>query len=204
MALRAQRKSQAPGEARNDGGLFGIRLRHLRQQQGLTLQALAELAQLDKGFLSRVERGEKRPSIETVLRLSDALAVPVGQLFGESIADSAVQITRGNQRAVFNEEPGTYRFELLTPRGGPIEGFLFHVGADPVGTGQRHDGDELFFVIAGNVEMRTPDRTFILEAGDCACFPGHISHQMRRIGTEPAVALIAVARTTPKNATKAS
>jgi mannose-6-phosphate isomerase-like protein (cupin superfamily) len=68
------------------------------------------------------------------------------------------------------------------------------VGPKPSGSGQQHDGEELFFVISGTVEMRTPDRTYVLEVGDCAYFPGHLSNQMRRIGAEPAIALIAVGR----------
>ncbi|WP_409527634.1 hypothetical protein [Rhizobium sp. BK313] len=45
--------------------------------------------------------------------------------------------------------------------------------------------------------MRTPDRSSILENGDCAYFPAHIAHQMRRLGAEPAIAVIAVARDRP-------
>ena len=72
--------------------------------------------------------------------------------------------------------------------------FLFHVGAEPTGKGQQHDGEEMFLVLSGTVEMRTPDRSYVLEAGDSAYFPGHLRHQMRRIGPEPATAVIAVAR----------
>ena len=61
-----------------------------------------------------------------------------------------------------------------------------------LGNGDR--GVLLFFVISGTVSMRTPDRNYILEAGDCAYFPGHLSYHMHRIGSEPAIALIAVGR----------
>jgi mannose-6-phosphate isomerase-like protein (cupin superfamily) len=74
---------------------------------------------------------------------------------------------------------------------------LFHVGAEPVGNGQQHDGEEMFLVLSGTVEMRTPDRSYVLEKGDCAYFPGHLAHQTRRLGPEPATAVIAVARDRP-------
>jgi mannose-6-phosphate isomerase-like protein (cupin superfamily) len=118
----------------------------------------------------------------------------VGQLFGEQTTDETVRVSRATGRIRSSEEPGDYSFELLTPKGSLMEGFLFQMGAVPSGPGQHHDGEELFFVIIGTVEMRTPDRTYVLEAGDCAYFPGHLSHQMRRIGPEPATALIAVGR----------
>jgi transcriptional regulator with XRE-family HTH domain len=172
-------------------------LRHIRSKKGLTVEALAAAAGLDKGFLSRLERGTKRPSVETVLRLAAALDVPVGQLFGEQTTDDTVRVSRAAGRRRSLEEPDTYSFELLTPKGSVMEAFLFHVGAEPIGKGQQHDGEEMFFVLSGTVEMRTPDRSYVLETGDCAYFPGHLAHQMRRLGPETATALIAVARERP-------
>lgn len=174
--------------------MIGPRLRHIRQEKGFTVETLAAAAGLDKGFLSRLERGAKRPSIETVLRLSAALDVPVGQLFGEQTTDETVRISRASARSRSLDEPDAYSFELLTPKGSLMEGFLFHMGPEAAGGGKQHEGEELFFVIRGTVEMRTPDRTYVLEAGDCAYFPGHLSHQMRQLGAEPATAFIAVGR----------
>jgi transcriptional regulator with XRE-family HTH domain len=185
-----------PGSA-NSRAMIGPRLRHIRQEKGMTIEKLAAAAGLDKGFLSRLERGAKRPSIETVLRLSNALDVPVGQLFGEQTAEDAVRISRSVGRSQTFDEPDGYGFELLTPKGSLMEAFLFHVGPAPTGSGKQHDGEELFFVLSGTVEMRTPDRSHILKSGDCACFPGHLSHQMHRIGPEPATALVVVGRERP-------
>lgn len=173
---------------------IGPRLRHIRLEKGFTVETLAAAAGLDKGFLSRLERGTKRPSVATVLRLSAALDVPVGQLFGEQTTDDTVRISRAAGRVRSVEDPGTYSFELLTPKGSIMEAFLFHVGAEPTGRGQQHDGEEMFLVLSGTVEMRTPDRSYVLETGDCAYFPGHVVHQMRKLGPEPATAVIAVAR----------
>lgn len=173
---------------------IGPRLRHIRLEKGFTVETLAAAAGLDKGFLSRLERGTKRPSIETVLRLSAALEVPVGRLFGEQTTEDTVRISRAAGRSRSLEDGDTYSFELLTPKGSLMEAFLFHVGAEPTGKGQQHDGEEMFLVLSGTVEMRTPDRSYVLETGDCAYFPGHVVHQMRKLGPEPATAVIAVAR----------
>jgi transcriptional regulator with XRE-family HTH domain len=173
---------------------IGPRLRHIRLEKGFTVETLAAAAGLDKGFLSRLERGTKRPSVATVLRLSAALNVPVGLLFGEQTTDDTVRVSRATSRVRSVEDPGTYSFELLTPKGSLMEAFLFHVGAEPTGKGQQHDGEEMFLVLSGTVEMRTPDRSYVLETGDCAYFPGHVIHQMRRLGAEPTTAVIVVAR----------
>jgi transcriptional regulator with XRE-family HTH domain len=172
---------------------IGPRLRRLRLDKGMTIEALAAAAGLNKGFLSRLERGAKQPSIDTLLRLSAALDAPVSQLFGEQTSEDTVRVSRAPGRGR-SEEAGGFGFELLTPKGRLLEGFLFEVGPEFADNGKHHDGEEMFFVLSGTVEMRTPDRSYVLQTGDCAYFPGHLTHSMRRIGPEGATALIAVAR----------
>ncbi|WP_431281018.1 helix-turn-helix domain-containing protein [Humitalea sp. 24SJ18S-53] len=189
--MRALRLRPAPNEMAPD--LLPPTLRGLRAARGLTLDGLAAATGLDKGYLSRVERGQKAPSIATVLKLSTALGVPVGELFGQSLAPDAVRVTRA--AAV---EPGQ-GFTPLTPGGGAIEAFLLHPGPDfPDGSAEdpvpQHDGHEVFHVLAGRVELRFADRDLVLDAGDTAQFAGHLPHLVRRVGTAPAIVLVAVAR----------
>ncbi|MBP0495469.1 helix-turn-helix domain-containing protein [Pararoseomonas indoligenes] len=175
---------------------LGARLRALRQARGLTLDTLAESAGLDKGYLSRLERGLKNPSIATVLRLSEALEVPVAELFGERLAEHAVRVTRAPDRlAVSAVQDGAHGIEALSRDGAALEAFVLHPAAEFSPDGHaEHAGEELFFVLRGTVELRFADRGFVLEAGDCAQFPGHLPHRIRRVGPEPASALVAVAR----------
>lgn len=50
---------------------FGEKLRQLRRQSGITLQELArELGYSDHTFLSRIERGQKKPSTELVVSIA--------------------------------------------------------------------------------------------------------------------------------------
>ena len=58
-----------------------------------------------------------------------------------------MRVSRAAGRSRSIEEPGTYSFELLTPKGSMMEAFLFHVGAEPTGNGQQHDGEEMFLVV---------------------------------------------------------
>lgn len=50
--------------------MLGIRLRALRKSQGLTLADVAAVTGLSVSFLSDVERGRGRPSIETLQKLA--------------------------------------------------------------------------------------------------------------------------------------
>jgi transcriptional regulator with XRE-family HTH domain len=53
----------------------------LRKKAGLTLAQLAELADVDSGFLGYIELGQKTPSLETVERIAKGLQAPMAHLF---------------------------------------------------------------------------------------------------------------------------
>lgn len=59
---------------------LGRSLRIARADRGLSLGEIAERAGLSKSILSRIERGDGNPSIETLWRISHALDVPLGAL----------------------------------------------------------------------------------------------------------------------------
>src|SRR5690606_32771217 len=60
---------------------IGARLRGVRQTQRMTIDQVAELSGLTKGFLSRVERDLTSPSVSPLLRLCEVLSIEVGTLF---------------------------------------------------------------------------------------------------------------------------
>jgi transcriptional regulator with XRE-family HTH domain len=59
---------------------FGREVRRLRKARHLTIEQLAELAELSTNYLGAVERGEKNPSLGTVLAIARGLEVPPGAL----------------------------------------------------------------------------------------------------------------------------
>jgi transcriptional regulator with XRE-family HTH domain len=65
-----------------DGTLraFGRNVARIRADRGFSQDKLAEKADLDRTYLSGIERGVRNPGIKTVLRISRALNVDVGDL----------------------------------------------------------------------------------------------------------------------------
>lgn len=61
--------------------LFGQRVREIRRAKGISQEDLAQLAELNRTYISRIERGERNVSIETVARLATALGVELPELF---------------------------------------------------------------------------------------------------------------------------
>jgi transcriptional regulator with XRE-family HTH domain len=59
---------------------FGKVLREARTAQGLSQEKLAELSDLDRTFISMIERGKRKPTLDTAHRLSGALGMKLSAL----------------------------------------------------------------------------------------------------------------------------
>jgi transcriptional regulator with XRE-family HTH domain len=70
----------------------GQRIRHLREQKGLSQGDIERTTGLLRGYISRVEHGHTVPSLETLERFSGALDVPLYQLFCDPDQLSAEQM----------------------------------------------------------------------------------------------------------------
>ena len=60
---------------------FGKRLRELRKAQGYSQEGFALTVELDRTYIGGIERGERNPGLKTILRIAEALGVPVAELF---------------------------------------------------------------------------------------------------------------------------
>ena len=65
--------------------LFGQRLREQRQNQGLTMEQLAEKANLSTNFIGAIERGLKEPSLSTLISILNALDIPADVLLRDYV-----------------------------------------------------------------------------------------------------------------------
>ena len=59
---------------------FGQVIRELRLERGLSQEKLSELCNLDRSYLSEIERGEKTASIRTIVKLADGLNITPSSL----------------------------------------------------------------------------------------------------------------------------
>ena len=170
------------------------RIRALRHRRGLTVEALAAAVGIHKGHLSRIERGEKAPSIATLEAIGRALGAPMAELFGEVAADGDVLVVRREDRAVVSD--GAYAVQALVPGGAKRAAALYLV--EPGDAFLAHDlpshgGQEIAYVLEGEVELAVADRTVELRGGDCAAYDAGLSHRLRRRGAHRAAVLVIVA-----------
>lgn len=158
---------------------IGARLRAARQRQGLTVERVAQMSGLTKGFVSRVERDMTSPSVATLVTLCQTLSVPMGELF----ADPRSDLIRAEDAPTINLSGEGAREQLLTPRD---ESHLQLIRSTmPPGS---HGGEglytlnaevEVLHVLEGTVEIQFTNRVERLEAGDTITFSGREPHTWR-------------------------
>jgi transcriptional regulator with XRE-family HTH domain len=158
----------------------GPRLRRLRSQRGITLTALAATTGISKSTLSRLETGQRRPSLELLLPLAQAYSVPLDDLVGApEVGDPRVRLKphRVNGRTVLP----------LTRQAGGMQAWKIIVPAsksEPVL--KAHEGYEWLYVISGRMRLIIGDHDLVLAAGEVAEFDTRVPHWFGSTGKEPA------------------
>lgn len=62
---------------------FGLHLKQLRLARGLSQEQLGLIAELDRTYISGIERGVRNVSLTNIFRLAKALDVPTAALFSD-------------------------------------------------------------------------------------------------------------------------
>ena len=60
--------------------IFGDVLRELRKGAGVTQETLALDAGLDRTYISMLERGQRQPTLQTLLAIARCLGVPAAEI----------------------------------------------------------------------------------------------------------------------------
>ncbi len=149
--------------------LVGPRLRRIRAQRGLTLTVAATHAGISKSTLSRLENGQRRPSLELLLPLAQVYRVPIDDLVGApEVGDPRIRLKprRVNGRTVLplTGPGGVQAWKIVIPR------------AQTTPRPRTHDGFEWLYVLAGRVRLILGDRDVVLGVGEAAEFDTQVPH----------------------------
>jgi transcriptional regulator with XRE-family HTH domain len=168
----------AAGDAGSAGGLgpalaaVGPRLRTLRRQRGVTLTELSATTGISVSTLSRLESGDRRPTLELLLPLATAHAVTLDELVGAPpTGDPRVHlrpVTRGGMTML-----------PLTRRAGGIQAYKLVIpgdGSRSTPDPQVHEGYEWLYVLNGRLRIVLGEHDFILSPGEAAEFDTRVPH----------------------------
>ena len=170
---------------------LGRRIKELRTERSLTLEALASRAGVTRSFLSTVERGRSNPSIAVLRALASALEVPVFMLFTDPHTN--VTIVRPQDRGRISPGGSPVTYELLSPDlQRKIEMILMRLEPGAQSAVGMHEGEEAAFLLQGNIVVTVGDVEYPMDAGDAIYFNSGLPHFVTSAGLEEAVIVSAV------------
>jgi transcriptional regulator with XRE-family HTH domain len=157
----------------------GPLLKRLRTTRGVTLAALSEATGISKSTLSRLEAGQRRPSLELLLPIAQAHQVPLDELVGApEVGDPRVRLkphrVNGNTVLPLTRQPGplqSYKMVLPASRNTPEL--------------CTHEGYEWLYVLSGRLRLILADHDLVLGPGEVAEFETRLQHWFGSTGEGP-------------------
>lgn len=167
---------------------LGARVQSLRREQGLTLDGLAERSGVSRAMISKLERGEKNPTLLVAAKVAEGLGVTLSQLVGIEERREVVLVPRGRRMIIRDPETGFER-QLLSPSFGNrgVE-FVRNVVPEGATSGEfpphRRGVEEYVVVEKGRLRMVLGGEEYVLEEGDAIYFEADVTHRFENAGGE--------------------
>lgn len=165
----------------------GTRLRGLRKQRSITLEQLAAQTQISVSTLSRLESGQRRPTLELLLPLAQAFRIPLDELVGAPPTGDPRVHPRSMQRngitwvQLAKDPGGTSAFKQIYPPGRAAGPELC-----------VHDGYEWVYILSGRLRLTLGTENYDLDAGQAAEFDSRTPHGFANLGPGPLEQLLIV------------
>ena len=157
----------------------GPRLRRARALRQITLTELAAATGISKSTLSRLESGQRKPSLELLLPIAEAHQIPLDELVGApEVGDPRVRLSPRNRNG--------RTVVPLTRRPGGIQAWKTIIPPEPGEPELRtHEGYEWLYVLAGRVRLLLADHDITLGPGEAAEFDTRVPHWFGPAGDQP-------------------
>lgn len=165
---------------------IGQRIKARRKELSLSLRDVADRVGLTASFLSKVERDEASPSLDSFQLISQALDVPLFYFLVET-KNAIDPVVRADERRKFFVPEANGVYELLTPDvNKKMEGVLttLHPENGRVPVKQYHHTEEFIYVLEGVLEVGLGDQRYVLGAGDTIYFDGPLLQHLTAVGEQ--------------------
>ncbi|MEU0096854.1 XRE family transcriptional regulator [Kribbella sp. NPDC006257] len=156
------------------------RLKRVRTRRGLTLAEVSEATGISKSMMSRLETGQRKPTLELLLSLSQTYRVPLDDLVaapeqGDPRVHLKAARVKGRTVIPLTRQPdGTQAWKIVIP----VDKI------DPVL--RAHDGHEWIYVLSGRMRIVIGDEDWVLGPGEIAEFRTQVPHWFGSTGDAPA------------------
>ena len=162
----------------DDSGLdqqIGVRIRRLRAERAMTIEALAERSGVSRSMISLIERGETSATAVTLEKLAGGLDTSLAALFATPTGTSSPVSRRADQ--VSWRDPGSgYVRRNVSPAGFPSPIQIVEIDFPPGArvayetAGRLTAAHQQVWVLDGRIEVTVGDEQHDLGIGDCLAF----------------------------------
>lgn len=177
----------------------GARLKRLRTQAGLTLEEFAAKSGVSRAMLSKVERGEKSPTLAVIARIGQGLSVSMSTLMGAEPDPAQVAVIRASNRLTFKDPETGFERHTLSPThvDSGIE-FLLHRIPPGKSSGElppyASPTEKYLVVHSGQLTVQIGKVCHVLEAGDSFFFDVREPYSFINAGNTPCAYYLVIAR----------
>lgn len=152
------------------------KLRKCRKKAGLTMQFVADNAGLSVGFISQVERAITVPSLSSLRSIAGVLGKPISHFLEQPSTE--VETTREVSRVNYSIGKNALSYERLSANfpGCSIRSVIVHEPPGHRNEPISHDGEELFYMLDGEVTVELEGARTVLQRGDSMHFDSRKTH----------------------------
>jgi len=174
---------------------IGNKIREKRRARGLTLQELADKAEVSKGLISQIENGRIVPSLPALISIIHSLHFSLEEFFSNvdhSYNASRVLIRRREDYGLSGTDhpQGFFYRQILTRhiKEGPVEITLLELQRGAQLTANlKKDAFEYTYTLKGTIECRLGNDRHMLHEGDSLFFDGRLGRRSFNMGMENAL-----------------
>lgn len=170
--------------------IVGAKLKNIRSKSDLTIQELSIRSNVSSNMISRIERGLTIPSVEILMKLACVFDKSINYFVEEVTTTNEVVFTRKGTgpKTVYDDKKMITESFTSCLRDPQFMSFSCTVmtGASSGVRKMYHPGDELVFVLEGEMKFDVAGEIFYLQPGDSLCFKSHLAHCWENIGNSDA------------------
>ncbi len=176
-----------------DERMIAENIRKARLDRRLSIEQLAKLAGLTKGYISKIEKSTKAPPFSTLAKIASAMNTDITLLIttnSETAQDISLSLVRANERKDVMSLRG-HHYEALAHKksGKNMEPYIITPTLETE-TVFSHEGEEFMYVLEGTHEFIYGNKRYILEEGDSIYFDSAVPHSGRRLSKQKAKILV--------------
>jgi transcriptional regulator with XRE-family HTH domain len=184
----AAARGEITGVEAVSSGRLGERVRELRRGRGLTLDGLAEISGVSRAMISKLERGEKNPTLVVAAKLAGGLGVTLSRLAGMEEHREVIIVPRERRMVMRDPETGFER-QLLSPNSVGL-GVEFMRNTIPEGSTSgefpphRKGVGEQIVVERGTLKAILAGEEHLVREGDALYFEADVPHRFDNAGKQ--------------------